>query len=70
MYVVSSVTTSCLAETNLIAKLFPFFCQVSTKFKQFCSPIIANFKEFYNENLETGTNFASFNQSTQHTVKT
>ena len=32
MYAVSSVTSSCLAETILIAMLFPFCCQVSTKY--------------------------------------
>ena len=41
----SSVTTTFLTETILIAMLFPFCCEVSTKYKHLCYPIIANFKK-------------------------
>jgi len=45
MYVVTSVTTSSLTETILIAMLFPFCCQVSTTCKHLCFPNIPKFKE-------------------------
>jgi hypothetical protein len=47
MSVVTSVTTSSLTETILIALLFPIGCQVSTTCKQLCFPIIQIFKEIY-----------------------
>jgi hypothetical protein len=46
MYVVTSVTTSRLTETILMAMLFPFCCQVSTTCKDLCFPIIPKFKGF------------------------
>jgi hypothetical protein len=56
MYVVTSVTTSSLTETILIARLFPICCQVSTTCKHLCFPIIPKFKELYNKKLRNGIN--------------
>jgi len=57
MYVVTSVITSSLTETILIAKLFPFCCQENTTCKHLCFPITPKFKELYNIKLRNGINF-------------
>ena len=41
----TSVTLSSLTETIIIAMLFPFCCQISSKFKHLCFPLTTNFKE-------------------------
>jgi len=58
MYVVTSVTTTSLVETILIAMLFLFCCQVSTNFKHLSFPITTKFKELYEEKLRNGFHFS------------
>jgi hypothetical protein len=60
MYVVTSVTMPSLTETVLMAKLFPFCCQVSKNCKNLYFPILCKFKKFYNGKLRNGINFALF----------
>jgi len=71
MNVVTSVIMSRLTETILIAKLFPFCCQVSTKYKHICFPITAKFKKLYNEKAQKRNKLSHyFNQSSQQAVRT
>jgi len=56
MIVVTSVTTSSLSETFLIAMLFPFCYQVCTTCEHFCFPNTPKFKELYNKKLRKRIN--------------
>jgi len=60
MNVFTSVTLSSLTETIFITMLFTFCCQMGTKCKQLCFPIIPKFTELYNELSETELTFALF----------
>ena len=57
IYVVTSVTSSSLTETFIIAMLFPFCCQVSTTCKHLCFLMILKFKEVYKEVLRNELNY-------------